>query len=567
MDGDIQEGFKEGVRRDVASVEKRQQQRFREQQKREARRERDKRRRIARRERDKQARISRRKSDKTRIMQPIDIVNADVDLITRQVIFFFYSFLVVYISKHWYYLMFYRVKIEQSKKQQELIETTNPFVHGLLPPLRQTMSPISLNRDNTNPPRSGGGLFNDIASTGVAGLGQTFAGTGNSGLMANLGKDVSSKLDSLAGSTGNSSKTEEILPEASPEFPNSDKFNYFLHSFNKTFGAVYMEMKFDSQLQPLYILNALLCDITSHSIKTIYPAGRGIIHTICNTLFSGLLGVEVFNKLSDTFQYIIENKKLLFIVLTLIILRFIIKYCSKVYQLFLQYKLGNIGGKSKNKCPDNKETASTMKSSGVLFVIILLHCMMGISLIIDVFKRAIGMNVTLEYITTKAEKQFNDFKAKVAIFGVIFTSIKWLIATALNLLLYKISGFFAISYLYLYSFFGAFIRGNLTNSEFNTIFEELDKGQEPKNTSIFLRLMIKLIHVLYDNLSLFIVIGICIWTITVFNTSLLNKKVTSYLISFNIYTIVIIVSILIIKYTYKNVISNRGSNIFNNIIK
>jgi hypothetical protein len=97
----------------------------------------------------------------------------------------------------------------------------------------------------------------------------------------------------------------------------------------------------------------------------------------------------------------------------------------------------------------------------------------------------------------------------------------------------RVSGVLCIIYLYVYSYFGAYIRNDLAGNKLNEMFRNLGDPNPCDNASFDTKWLDYLIALVYDHLTSVLVVIISAWSIFVYNKRMANKKAALTLIIMN----------------------------------
>ena len=334
--------------------------------------------------------------------------------------------------------------------------------------------------------------------------------------------------------------------------PNSDKFEGYIGEIEGMVNRPYGISRFGSQLQPLIFLNFILCDVVKKIYDKFYYFSTGYIQFISNIIIKFVFGPKVWDEINNTVKYTIENKKFTFIIFTILIIRYIKKYNSSMYITYLKYKsyLPNKIGKDIPKIRDLKDLPKP--SSGYLNTLIVLHMIFGMPYIMYIISKIIGLKMTFPKELSFWLSQISDYMKLAGIagsgIGLIIYFIIWLVALIINLGIKFISGIICMIYFYLYSFFGAQLRGGGAFS-LEKMFDALNKD-DPCDADVsnpVFKLLKIIISYVYDNLTGIIIILFCISSTKRYNSMLFNKKIAALIISANmiIIALVIIISIFV----------------------
>ena len=331
--------------------------------------------------------------------------------------------------------------------------------------------------------------------------------------------------------------------------PNSTKFNGMIDTITEKGGPIFRYFRLDSQLQPLWLINVFFCNVTEFVITTGYGYVEFFAYYLTLMFIFNRIFPRTYDVIRSSYKTIISNKQLLFILFTFFIIYCIIKYSSGLYKAYQTYKNPKI-----KKLP---KTSST-----ILKIIIVFNLLFGVKTIVSPLLKGAG----IKYDDSKgmignALGLFKSIMYFLAV-GPILYIIIFFIALALNIMIMRISGLFVIFYLYIYSYFGAMLRGD-SKTALSDFFKNIGKYNpcESSLSNAFTRLITSFISFLYENLTSFIIVCFSIWSILIYRKTISNQKSAAALIGTNMVIITIaIVAGIINSYKNKNKVNLQDYN-------
>jgi hypothetical protein len=331
--------------------------------------------------------------------------------------------------------------------------------------------------------------------------------------------------------------------------PNSSKFNGMIDTIAEKGGPLFRYLRLDSQLQPLWLANVFLCNVTEFIITTGYGYFEFFAYYLSLMFIFNRIFPREYDVIRSSYKTIISNKQLLFILFTFFIIYCILKYSSSLYKAYQTYKN-----------PKTKKLPKT--SSTILKMIIVFNLLFGVKTIVSPLLKGAG----IKYDDSKgmignALGLFKSILYFLAL-GPILYIIIFFIALAVNIMIMRISGLFVIVYLYIYAYFGAMLRGD-SKTALSDFFKNVGKYNpcESSTSNAFTRLMTSAISFIYANLTSMIVVCFSIWSILVYKFTISNQKSAAALIGANMVIITIsIVASMINSYTSKNKVNLQDYN-------
>ena len=339
--------------------------------------------------------------------------------------------------------------------------------------------------------------------------------------------------------------------------PNSHKFDKLLDTITETGGIIFRYFRLGSQLEPVWLMNLFLCKILKHIIVS----GYGWIESLLSTMFVSILPSELYHDLSQTVNIVIKNHQFLFIIFTIQMIQWIVKYSDSVYSNFKTYNLysGAVNSYNKyanqgidtNKGPKlsiNKTKLPKNKFHNFLVMTIILNIFIGVKGLTYGLMSSIGIKPPILE-TIEGGIKFMKELPSWLILGPFVLVILFIIAIIVNIVVViRISGFLCIVYLYIYSYLGANFRGG--SNALSTFYNNIGKPNVCKESNSFSDKISKIISFVYQNLSLFIVAICTIISIQVYMKLIKNQSAATSLVSMNI-IIVVIIMIIISYNTFK----------------
>ena len=338
--------------------------------------------------------------------------------------------------------------------------------------------------------------------------------------------------------------------------PNSIKFNEMIDTISSKGGPIFKYLRLDSQLQPLWLVNVFLCNVTEFIITTGYGYVEFFAYYLTLMFIVNRFFPREYDIMRSSYKTIISNKQLYFILFTFFIIYCIIKYSFRLYIEFIIYKNPKI-----KKLP---KTSST-----ILKMIIILNLLFGVKTIVAPLLKGFGIKYDENKgVMGKAFGLFTSILYFLAV-GPILYIIIFFIALAVNIMIMRVSGLFVIIYLYIYSYFGAMLRGNSdddsggSKTTLSDFFKNINKYNpcDSSRSNAFTQLITRGISFLYENLTSMIIVCFSIWSILVYRKTLSNQKSAAALIGSNMVIITIaIVAAIINNYKNKNKINLQDYN-------
>ena len=337
--------------------------------------------------------------------------------------------------------------------------------------------------------------------------------------------------------------------------PNSIKFNNMIDTIASKGGPIFRYLRLDSQLQPLWLANVFLCNVTEFIITTGYGYVEFFAYYLTLMFIVNRFFPREYDIMRSSYKTIISNKQLLFILFTFFIIYCIIKYSSRLYTAYKTYKN-----------PKTKKLPKT--SSTILKMIIILNLLFGVKTIVAPLLKGFGVKYDENKgVLGKAFGLFTSILYFLAV-GPILYIIIFFIALAVNIMIMRVSGLFVIIYLYIYSYFGAMLRGNSddsggSKSPLSDFFKNINKYNpcDPTTSNAFTQLITSCISFLYENLTSMIIVCFSIWSILVYKFTISNQTSAAALIGTNMVIITIaIVAAIINNYKNKNKINLQDYN-------
>ena len=337
--------------------------------------------------------------------------------------------------------------------------------------------------------------------------------------------------------------------------PNSIKFNEMIDTISSKGGPIFKYLRLDSQLQPLWLTNVFLCNVTEFIITTGYGYVEFFAYYLSLMFIVNRVFPREYDIIRSSYKTIISNKQLLFILFTFFIIYCIIKYSSSLYTAYKIYKN-----------PKTKKLPKT--SSTMLKMIIILNLLFGVKTIVAPLLKGFGVKYDENKgVLGKAFGLFTSILYFLAV-GPILYIIIFFIALAVNIMIMRVSGLFVIIYLYIYSYFGAILRGNSddsggSKSTLSDFFKNINKYNpcDSSTSNTFTQLITRGISFLYENLTSMIIVFFSIWSILIYRKTLSNQKSAAALIGSNMVIITIaIVAAMINSYKNKNKINLQDYN-------
>jgi hypothetical protein len=338
--------------------------------------------------------------------------------------------------------------------------------------------------------------------------------------------------------------------------PNSIKFNNMIDTIASKGGPIFRYLRLDSQLQPLWIANVFLCNVTEFIITTGYGYVEFFAYYLSLMFIFNRIFPREYNIIRSSYKTIISNKQLLFILFTIFIIYCILKYSSTLYNMYMTYKN-----------PKTKRLPKT--SSTILKVIIILNLLFGVKTIVAPLLKGFGIKYDdNKGVMGKAFSLVISILYYLAVGPLIYIII-FFIALAVNIMIMRVSGLFVIIYLYIYSYFGAMLRGNSdddsggSKTTLSDFFKNINKYNpcDPTTSNAFTQLITSCISFLYENLTSMIIVCFSIWSILVYKFTISNQTSAAALIGTNMVIITIaIVAAIINNYKNKNKINLQDYN-------
>ena len=309
----------------------------------------------------------------------------------------------------------------------------------------------------------------------------------------------------------------------------SQKFYDFLTQVGNKSGLV-KKLRLDAQLKPVNVLNEVLCEIFGQMVPKIHDYLIYPVYITLSFLFNYKSTFKrVFEYGCTLYNSAISNTKFLFIIFTFFIFYCILKYSSRVYREYLGYT------KSK-KLPE--------KSSNILSFIVIFEMLFGISALMSIISGASGVALEQASLSNRVKTTLGSISTILfAIACPILYLLFFFIGLTFNVMILRVSGVLCVIYLYVYSYFGAYIRNDGAGNKLNEMFRNLSDPNPCDNASFDTRWLDYLIAFVYDNLTTVLVVLISAWSIFVYNKRMKNKKAALLLIIMN--TCVIIFSFLL----------------------
>jgi len=331
--------------------------------------------------------------------------------------------------------------------------------------------------------------------------------------------------------------------------PNSSKFNGMIDTIVEKGGPLFRYLRLDSQLQPLWLTNVFLCNVTEFIITTGYGYFEFFAYYLSLMFIFNRIFPREYDVIRSSYKTIISNKQLLFILFTFFIIYCILKYSSSLYKAYQTYKN-----------PKTKKLPKT--SSTIIKMIIVFNLLFGVKTIVSPLLKGAG----IKYDDSKgmignALGLFKSILYFLAL-GPILYIIIFFIALAVNIMIMRISGLFVIVYLYIYAYFGAMLRGD-SKTALSDFFKNVGKYNpcESSTSNAFTRLMTSAISFIYANLTSMIIVCFSIWSILVYKFTISNQRSAAALIGANMVIIAIaIVASMINSYTSKNKVNLQDYN-------
>jgi hypothetical protein len=206
-----------------------------------------------------------------------------------------------------------------------------------------------------------------------------------------------------------------------------------------------------------------------------------------------------------------------------------LKYSSRVYQEYLGYTRGG-------KIPE--------KSSNILSFIIVFELLFGIASLMTIVSGTAGVKLEQSSLSNRVKTTLGSISTILfAIACPILYLLFFFIGLTFNVMILRVSGVLCVIYLYLYSYFGAYIRNDGAGNKLNEMFRNLSDPNPCDNASFDTKWLDYLIAFVYDNLTSVLVVIISAWSIFVYNKRMDNKKAALTLIIIN--TCIIIFTFLL----------------------
>ena len=339
--------------------------------------------------------------------------------------------------------------------------------------------------------------------------------------------------------------------------PNSHKFNKLLDTITDTGGMIFKYFRLASQLQPVWLINLFLCKIVKYVVVSVY----GLIEKLSSIVFSSILPSEMFYELSQIAKLVVENPKFLFIIFTIYITRWVIKYSNEVYNNYRIYNLYKGDAKSYEKYSDrgidtdkppkmtiNKVKLPKSKFYNFLVMAIILNIFIGVRSLTIGFMTAIGIQPNIIETITSGIKFMEELPYWLVL-GPITLIILFILAIIVNVVVFiRIAGFICILYLYIYSYIGPRLRGG--SSALDNFYISMGKSNACKESNSFGDKIMKIISFIYENLTLFIIAICAIISIRAYMNTIKNQSAAASLVSMNI--IILVITMVIVSYnTFK----------------
>ena len=331
--------------------------------------------------------------------------------------------------------------------------------------------------------------------------------------------------------------------------PNSSKFNSMIDTIYEKGGSLFRYLRLDSQLQPLWLANVFLCNVTEFIITTGYGYFEFFAYYLTLMFIFNRFFPREFAVIRSSYKTIISNKQLLFILFTFLISYCIIKYSSSLHKAYQTYKN-----------PKIKTLPKT--SSTLLKIIIVINLLFGVKTIVSPLLKNAGIKYDdNKGMVGKALGMVKSILYFLAV-GPILYIIIFFIALAVNIMIMRISGLFVIFYLYIYAYFGAMLRGD-SKTALSDFFKNIGKYNpcESSISNAFTRFMTSAISFVYENLTSMIIVYFSVLSIMVYRKTMTNQKSAATLIGSNIVIITIaVVASVINSYKNKNKINLQDYN-------
>ena len=322
----------------------------------------------------------------------------------------------------------------------------------------------------------------------------------------------------------------------------SQDFYDFLEKVGSS-SSLIKKLRLDAQLKPVNVLNEFLCEIFGQIVPKIHDY---LIYPVYITL-SFLLNYEsTFKRLFEygctLYNSAISNVKFLFILFTLFIFYCIMKYSSRVYQEYLAYT--NVKSK---KLPES--------SSNILNFIVVFELLFGIASFMTIISGTTGVKREQDKFSSKVKTTVRSISTILfAIAAPILYLLFFIIGLTFNVMILRIAGLFCVIYLYVYSYFGAYIRNNGERNKLNEMFRNLG-DKDPCASTYDTPWLNYVISFIYDNLTSIIVAFTCAWSMIVYSKPkrITNRRAAQMLIVMN----GLIIAMLVILYFIRNYIYKK----------
>ena len=337
---------------------------------------------------------------------------------------------------------------------------------------------------------------------------------------------------------------------------SSAKFYKFPNKIINSGGMFAKSLRLIAQFQPLVIMNIILCEVFAQVVPILHSYATYPFYIIFKYVLGGKwLFPSELEYLTNVYKAILSNNQFLYIAFTFFIIFCIMKYSSSLYNMYVTYK-NALNPKTYKNMFKKSKTGKTLQSYQLILSIIMFELFIGATSVMLSVLTKMGIQTESSNVSNTIKSVMEGMKTYAMIIAApILFCIMFLIALFINITLIPISALMCVIYLYVYSYFGAYLRSGTSGNAFNKMFARLD-DQNPCDSSfsgVWMDMINKFIAFIYNNLTMVILVLYCIWSIKIYFSKIVNKHAAGFLIGAQILIIIFAIIISIINSSTKKV--------------